>query len=263
MTKDTLESVDRFEEVFIKKVEASVREKAPLLFDESEIDILRSTLKEAGVNLHLSEIQREYLRGKQFRAKPKLDESGNPVGVLIFDRRLPKPKDNDDETRWVDLNTMTDEALQDNRIFLFPRDNIKDKGYAVIAMLGRDGFSELITKGYQECVKRDYDNLVAHNDATEARGLYHLVAQILTLASLDPDSANYPEAKEKVLLDMNTRILAGYIETLPYPVRSRVSLKFEQADVKSPGKEKGFPCEALPDSFRFLAKKANHFGIKE
>lgn len=185
--------LEAFEKVVLPKVESAVREKKPLVFDFDDAQIIRGILEEKGLNLEIGEKERESLEGRQLRARVKLDENANPVGVEVYNRSLPK------DERWVAFDPEKGIPEEEREAYFRDKEGGFDRSLGVLAILGPRGFYDLVIYCFSEAKNQNYRGRIGGKKGTEGRGLMQMYANILLLGTAK-------SGEETVIREVNIRV---------------------------------------------------------
>ncbi len=186
-------------EKIISRIEESLDNLGPVFFDGDTREFLREALRQAGINLEIGDKEREKLTTHtQFRARVKLNQDGQVVGVWVYDRQRPKGE------RWADLEQIGDSELTDKT----------DRAAGVFAALGREKFEALIKWCYESAKESEYPGAIVvggePKEETRGRGLEQAAADLLTIAL--PNISD--EHLNKVIMRFNERLWKGYQKTV-------------------------------------------------
>lgn len=243
MTETERETVkDRLEEVTLSKVEAAITSKTPIEFDKEDVELLRASFEDAGVEYDIGKAERASLVGApMLRVKAALAEGGNVSDVLVYDYDKPKGQ------RWTKLHEFDESKFGDVKFE-------DDRSLGLYAMLGSEKFEELAKLSYEMAVNANYPGKIGGHKGTEGRGLLQAAADLLTISQFDAKKWGDDHLLEMLNYKLNKRLWKGFRKTSNGDEIHLIDQQFSKREIAEPTKiTAGFPPEALPELIRFLA----------
>jgi hypothetical protein len=226
-------------------IETSINNREPIRPAPDVISALRESLISAGCNLEgLTDPEKERLLGSsQFRAKPELDEEGNPTGNVLVCERTKEGK----EGVWVKFTGQISST------------EAYDRSAGMLAILGTEKFKDLIIWCYQKAVELGYPGRIGKEEGTEGRGLQQAAAKLIVMALVgNSEDLDFQKAQKS----LNMSLWKGFRKTTKNSgKRQELDQRFADFTLDlstEEGKKKyketsSFPPSALPDLIDFLA----------
>jgi len=257
-------AIEGLEISFLPKIELFIKDRSPIELERQDIDILKSALLEAGLNLDLreAEARESLIKGTQLRVKPQLAD-GEPVATLIYDRSAPEGQE------WKEFD---EDQLPPLEFFkaINPdtgQEEIEDRSYGVMRILSPLRFEELLAMCYEWAAEKEFPGrikvkkevegkkIVEKPEETRGRGLQQAAADILAIATLDSESPSFDGDLKELLDRLNKRFYKGLRKSASgEEQKAAIDAKFSQKGFEKPSKlTASFPPNVLPKLIRFLA----------
>lgn len=234
---------ERLEEVTLPKIEAAIKNKTPIEFDKGDVELLKASFEDTGVDYDIGKAERASLVGApMLRVKVALTEDGEMGGILVYDYDKPKGQ------RWTDLSEFDESKFEDVKFG-------DDRSLGLYALLGPKKFEELAKWSYKTADDANYPGKIGGHEGTEGRGLQQAAADLLAISQVDTEIPGYNHLLEILTQKLNKRLWKGFRKTLEEDEKPLIDRAFVKEGYGEPTKTlASFPPQSLPPLVRHLAQ---------